>query len=136
MNLPRPLALLAPLVLAAAASLALAGAAFANGNAAKVVNCYFEKEPGLRGTGKVHATIRARNLQKGTRFVAKCETARRLVHRAILKGPTRKRFVNSGFNCRPKLLSPGGLDMRWTCVYRGADNPTFSKVAFSLHFHT
>lgn len=126
-----PLALLA--ALASVVALALPGAAAANGG--KVVRCSFKNVPGTR-TAAVKATIKARYTQRGTRFVAKCKTARRLVRRTVAVSPTHRRVLASGFNCRPRWLSEGGLDIRWRCVYRGADNPTYSVIAFSLHLHS
>ncbi len=117
----------------ATAALALPSAAAADSH--RTSSCSFKNVQGTR-TARVKATIKARDLEQGTRFVAKCKTARRLVRTAVAKSPTRKRFVNSGFNCRPKWLGSGGLDIRWTCVYRGADNPTYSRIAFTLHLHT
>jgi len=124
---------LVALVALATAALALPSAAAADSQMRS--NCSFKNVTGTR-TARVKATIKARGLEQGTRFVARCKTARRLVRTAVDKSPTRKRFVNSGFNCRPKWLSSGGLDIRWTCVYRGADNPTYSQIAFTLHLHS
>jgi hypothetical protein len=128
--------LLSLAVLAAvASSAALALPSVAAAKYDKVVNCSFKDVPGTR-TARVNATIKARDLENSTRFVAKCKTAGRLVRGAVAKSPTRKRFVNSGFGCTPKWLSSGGLDIRWKCIYKGADNPSYSLIAFTLHLHS
>ena len=124
-----PLAALA--ALASIVALALPSAAAAD----PPVYCSFKNVPGTR-TSAVKARIKARNLQSDTRWTAKCKTARRLVKAAVAKSPTRKRLLASGFNCKPNWLNGGGLDIRWRCKYKGADNPTFSKIAFTLHLHS
>jgi len=124
-----PLAVVA--ALASVALLALPSAASAN----PAIYCSFKKIPGTR-TATVKARIKARNLQKGTYWTAKCKTARRLVNAAVKRSPVKSHFVSNGFACSSERLSPGGLDLRWRCKYRGADNPSFSKIAFNLHLHS
>jgi len=126
--------LLSITVLAALASIvALSIPTTAAANPPKL--CSLKNIQGVR-TPTVKVRIRVRNLQQGTYWTAKCKTARRLVNVSTLKSPVKTHFVNSGFACNSEKLSEGGLDQRWRCKYRGADNPSFSKVAFNLHLHS
>jgi len=123
--------------LAAVAALAsVAAMAVPSGAAASPAKyCSIKNVKGTR-TAATKVRIKARNLAKGTYWTAKCKTARKLVEASVYRSPVHTHMVKLGFACNSEKLSSGGLDQRWRCKYRGADNPSFSKIAFNLHLHS
>lgn len=124
-----PLAVLAALVSVVAMAVP-SGAA-----ASPAKHCTIKNVEGTR-TASTKVRIKARNLQQGTYWTARCKTARKLVEASVFRSPVYTHMVKYGFACNSEKLSSGGLDQRWRCKYRGADNPSFSKIAFNLHLHS
>lgn len=124
-----PLAVLAALV--SVIAMAVPSGAAAN----PAIYCSIKNVKGTR-TSATKVRIKARNLEQGTYWTARCKTARRLVEASVFRSPAHTHMVKDGFACNSEKLSSGGLDQRWRCKYRGADNPSFSKIAFNLHLHS